>query len=68
MLVLARKLNETIKISGGITVKVLSIGQGQVRLGVEAPSNVACHRGEVWTAIEAEGRDPEAHLRQRGGR
>jgi carbon storage regulator len=37
VLCLSRKLNERILIGGGITVTVLAIGQGRVRLGITAP-------------------------------
>jgi carbon storage regulator len=45
MLVLARKASETIQIGENITVKVLSIRGGQVKLGIEAPSGVRVSRG-----------------------
>jgi carbon storage regulator len=44
MLVLARKASETIQIGENITVKVLSIRGGQVKLGIEAPSGVRVSR------------------------
>jgi carbon storage regulator len=44
MLVLARKALETIQIGENITVKVLSIRGGQVKLGIEAPSGVRVSR------------------------
>ena len=44
MLVLARKASETIQIGDNITVKVLSIRGGQVKLGIEAPSGVRVSR------------------------
>lgn len=44
MLVLARKTSETIQIGENITVKVLSIRGGQVKLGIEAPSGVRVSR------------------------
>ena len=44
MLVLARKTSETIQIGDNITVKVLSIRGGQVKLGIEAPDGVRVSR------------------------
>ena len=41
MLVLSRKLNEKIVIDGGIVVTVVKIDRNQIRLGIEAPGNVA---------------------------
>ena len=47
MLCLSRKLNERILIGGGITVTVLAIGQGRVRLGITAPDHIAVCRPEA---------------------
>ena len=47
MLVLTRKLNETIVINGNIRVKVVAIKGNQVRLGIDAPDSVAILREEV---------------------
>ncbi|HLC42737.1 MAG TPA: carbon storage regulator CsrA [Methylomirabilota bacterium] len=51
MLVLTRKLGERLKIGHAITVTVIEIKNGQVRLGIEAPSNIAVHREEVYQRI-----------------
>jgi carbon storage regulator len=51
MLVLSRKKNESIVINNDITVVVVEIRGDKVRLGVEAPLNVAVHRQEVFDAI-----------------
>jgi carbon storage regulator len=47
MLVLSRKLNEKIVIDGGITITVVKIDRNQVRIGIQAPSNVAVMREEL---------------------
>ncbi len=47
MLVLTRKLNETIVIDGNIRVQVLEVRGGRVRLGIEAPAEVNIRRGEL---------------------
>lgn len=47
MLVLSRKLNEEIVISGNIRVKILEISGQRIRLGVEAPGQVPVLRGEL---------------------
>jgi carbon storage regulator len=47
MLVLSRKLNEKIVIDGGIVVTVLKIDRNQIRLGIEAPSQVRVLREEI---------------------
>jgi carbon storage regulator len=50
MLVLSRKLNEKIVIDGGIVVTVVKIDRNQIRLGIEAPSNVRVFREEIADA------------------
>jgi len=47
MLVLSRKLNEKIVIDGGIVITVVKIDRNQVRIGIEAPSNVGVFREEI---------------------
>jgi carbon storage regulator len=50
MLVLTRKAGEEIIIDGRIRVRVLQTGQGRIRLGIEAPPEVAVIRGELTDA------------------
>lgn len=52
MLVLSRKKNETIIINDKITVTVIEIRGDKVRLGIDAPKDVAVHRREVYEAIQ----------------
>ncbi len=60
MLVLSRKKNEVITIGDNITIVVIEIRGDKVRLGVEAPKDVAVHRREVYDAIKrGESRDGE---------
>lgn len=47
MLVLTRKIAETIHIGNGIVVKVISCGRGRVKIGIEAPTDVRVIRGEL---------------------
>ena len=54
MLVLTRKLGESIVIGNHIRVTVLDMQGKQIRLGIEAPPEVSVHRGEVYERIEAE--------------
>ncbi len=49
MLVLSRKVNEKIVIDGGIVITVVKVEGGQVRLGIEAPSDVKVYREELLT-------------------
>jgi carbon storage regulator len=57
MLVLSRKSNETIVIDGRIIVKVVRVEGGTVRLGIEAPAEVAVHRQEVFDEIQKSNRE-----------
>ena len=53
MLILTRKLGESITIGdGSITVSVMEIKGRQVRLGIEAPANTPIHREEVFAKIK----------------
>lgn len=54
MLVLSRKLNQSIKIGDDIELTVISIEGDQVKLGIDAPKNVDIHRKEVYLAIQEE--------------
>lgn len=52
MLILTRKVNEEIKIGPEITVKLLSISEGQIKLGITAPANVEIFRGEIYEKVK----------------
>lgn len=54
MLLLTRKAGETIVINDNIRVTVLQVNGGQVRIGVEAPAEIAVHRSEVHERIKAQ--------------
>ncbi len=54
MLVLTRKVNQSIVIGEGIEVVVLEVRGEQVRLGIRAPRNVTVHRKEIFDQIQAE--------------
>lgn len=51
MLVLSRKVNQSIMIGDDIEIKILEIRGDQVKLGIEAPKKVPVHRKEVYEAI-----------------
>ena len=53
MLILTRKLNESVIIDGRIAVKILRIDKDQVKLGIVAPTEVGVHRWEIFEAIQA---------------
>jgi carbon storage regulator len=54
MLILTRRVGETVVIGDDITVTVLGVKGNQVRLGIGAPKDVAVHREEVYERIKAE--------------
>lgn len=54
MLILSRRIGETLVIGDDVTVTVLGIKSNQVRIGINAPRNVAVHREEVAERIRAE--------------
>jgi carbon storage regulator len=54
MLILTRRVGETVMIGDEITVTVLGVKGNQVRLGVQAPRTVAVHREEIHDRIKRE--------------
>jgi len=54
MLVLTRKVNQSIMIGDDIEVIVLEVRGEQVRLGIKAPREIAVHRREIYEAIQRE--------------
>lgn len=56
MLVLTRKLNQSIVIGDEIEIVVLEVRGEQVRLGIRAPKNVTVHRKEIYEQIQEENR------------
>lgn len=51
MLVLSRKVNEEVVVGSDVTVRVLSLNGGVVKLGIEAPQSVPVHRREVYERL-----------------
>ncbi len=54
MLILTRRVGETLMIGDEVTVTVLGVKGNQVRIGVNAPKNVAVHREEIYQRILSE--------------
>ena len=54
MLILTRKIGESINIGDNIKVTVVNLEGGQVRLGIEAPKDVIVHREEIYQRIVEE--------------
>jgi carbon storage regulator len=52
MLILTRRLGESIAIGDDIKITFLDIDGRQLRIGIEAPKNVPVHRGEVYRIIQ----------------
>lgn len=57
MLVLTRKLGESIAIDDHIKIRVVQIKGKQVRLGIEAPKDTKIHREEVYLAIQDQNKE-----------
>ncbi|WP_299261447.1 carbon storage regulator CsrA [uncultured Kushneria sp.] len=57
MLILTRRVGETLMVGDEITVTVLGVKGNQVRLGVNAPRNVSVHREEIYQRIQQEKSD-----------
>jgi carbon storage regulator len=59
MLVLSRRVDESLLIDKDIKITVLDIKGGQVRLGISAPQSIKVHREEVFDRIQRESSDEE---------
>ena len=64
MLILTRKLGESITIDNEITITVLGMHGKQVKLGVFAPDNVSVHRDEVFKKIQVENKSASLALKE----
>jgi len=61
MLILTRRVGETVVIGDDVTVTVLGVKGNQVRLGVNAPKEIAVHREEIFERIKREQADEQAN-------
>lgn len=61
MLILTRRIGETLMIGDEITVTVLGVKGNQVRVGVNAPRDTAVHREEIYHKVQAEKHGGQLH-------
>ena len=55
MLILTRRVGESVMIGNEVTLTVLGVKGNQVRIGVDAPKHIAVHREEIFKRIQGEG-------------
>ncbi len=64
MLVLSRKLNQSIMIGDEVRIVIVSVDRDQVKLGIEAPREITVHRSEVYDEIkQASAKRPASNIR-----
>lgn len=64
MLILTRRVGETLMIGDSVTVTVLGVKGNQVRIGITAPKDVAVHREEIYQRIQR-GEDAASHASEK---
>jgi carbon storage regulator len=67
VLVLSRKISESIVIGDDVVITVVKISPYQVRLGITAPKSLSVHRHEVWKAIQGRPHDAATPTAGSGG-
>ncbi len=62
MLILSRKADESIVINDNITIKVVSVEKGVVKLGIDAPSEITILRSELTQAVASSNKEASFHI------
>jgi carbon storage regulator len=60
MLILTRRVGETVMVGTDVTVTVLGVKGNQVRIGINAPKHVTVHREEIFQRIQLEQQNKES--------
>ena len=66
MLILTRRVGETVMIGDDVTITVLGVKGNQVRVGINAPKHVAVHREEIYERIKREQQSAEVAEEPKG--
>jgi carbon storage regulator len=70
MLILTRRVGETLMIGHAVTVTIMAVNGAQVRIGINAPKDIAVHREEIYERVKRgddfNQRDPQASDRGNG--
>ncbi|MFM7396046.1 MAG: carbon storage regulator CsrA [Gammaproteobacteria bacterium] len=66
MLILTRRVGETVMIGEEVSITILGVKGNQIRVGINAPKNVAVHREEIFERIKSE-RPSDNAPREQGG-
>jgi carbon storage regulator len=64
VLVLSRKVNQAIMIGDDVRIVIVAVDRDQVKLGVEAPREIAVHRSEIYEEIKRTGRSSAAERKR----